>query len=179
MLYGLRAGAPLYALYKSDPRLEVLEVVSVSTPMPQFPTYTAGMPQMQPSRVVDIQARRGDEMVKFEKVPADVAIADFGPTSGIVLSESQEAILSEIEAFQKQNQRKLEDQPKLKRNVEECEKMKQMLNPSLKKEAETTERLDSLEKRLDGLTGGMSSLEKIVSEVHSLLKSGGKQKKEE
>lgn len=172
MLYGLRAGAPLYALYKTDPRLEVLEVVSVSNPMPQFPTYTAGMPQLQPSRVVDIQARRGEELVKFEKVPADVPIADFGPTSGIVLSENREAILAEIDAFQKQSQRRLEEVPRLQHNVEECEKMKQALNPSLKKEAETTERLDSLEKRLEGLSG-------VMSDIRSLLRSEGKNKKEE
>lgn len=174
MLYGLRAGAPLYAFYKLEPKVEILEVVSVSNPMPQFPTYTAGMPQMQPSRVVDIQARRGDETVKFEKVPADVPIADFGPTSGIVLSESPDAILAEIDAFQKRNERELEMQSRYRHNVEECPKMRQIVSPSFKKEAETKERLDNLEKRLESLTGGMSSMEGIMTEVRALLKSNGK-----
>jgi hypothetical protein len=42
----------------------------------------------------------------------------------------------------------------------------------LKKEAETTERLDSLEKRLEGLSG-------VMSDIRSLLRSEGKNKKEE
>ena len=179
MLHGLRAGAPLYVLYKTEPKVETLEVVSVSNPLPQFPTYTAGMPQMQPQRVVDIQARRGEETVKFEKVPADVQIADFGPSSGIVLSESKEAILAEIDAFEKKNERELEQQPRYRHNVEECRKMKQALSPALKKEAETAARLDSLEKRLDGLTGGMSSLEGFMTEIRALLKSNGRITKKE
>ena len=176
MLYGLRQGQSLYVFYKAEPRVETLEVVSVSNPVPQFPTYTAGMPLTQPSRIVDIQARRGDETVKFEKVPADVAIADFGPTSGIVLSESRDAILSEIDAFQKRSERALEEVPHHKHIVEECGKMKRLLNPALQKEAENTQRLDNLEQRLDGLTNGMTSLEELMAEVKSLLKSNGKNK---
>ena len=179
MLYGLRAGAPLYVFYKAEPKAEILEVVSVSNPVPQFPTYTAGMPQMQPQRIVDIQARRGEELVKFEKVPADVPIADFGPTSGIVLSESVDAILSEIDAFEKKNARELEMMPRYRHNVEQCPKMKQIISPSFKKEAETNARLDSLEKRLDGLTGGMSSMEGVMTEIRALLKSNGRITKKE
>lgn len=179
MLYGLRAGAPLYALYKTEPKVEILEVVSVSNPMPQFPTYTAGIPSAQPSRVVDIQARRGSETVKFEKVPADVPIADFGPTSGIVLSESRDAILAEIDAFQKRSERALEETQHHRHIVEECGKMKAVLNPALQREAENTQRLDNLESRLEGLSNGMSSLEGLVSEVRALLKSGGKPNKKE
>ena len=179
MLFGLRQGAPLYALYKSEPKVEILEVVSVSNPVPQFPTYTAGMPPTQPSRIVDIQARRGNEVVKFEKVPADVAISDFGPTSGIVLSESRDAILNEIEALEKNNERELELTDKRKHIVAECKKMRQELNPMLQKEAETTARLDNLETRLDGLSNGMSSLEGLMSEVRALLKSNPKKPKEE
>ena len=179
MLYGLRQGAPLFALYKSEPKVEILEVVSVSNPMPQFPTYTAGAPMPQPSRVVDIQARRGAEVVKFEKVPADVPVADFGPTSGIVLSESREAILSEVESLRKTSERALEDVKRHQHIVKECDKMLKELNPALMKEAENTARLDNLEQRLDGLTNGMSSLEGLMTEVRALLKSSSKKPKEE
>ena len=176
MLYGLRQGAPLYVLYKSTPKVETLEVVSVSNPIPQFPTYTAGMPVSQPMRIVDIQARRGDETVKFEKVPADVPIADFGPTSGIVLSENREAILSEIASLKKNSERALADMPKHEHIVSECDKMEKELNPALVKEAENTQRLDNLEQRLDGLTNGMASLDGTLNEIRALLKSGSRKK---
>lgn len=160
MLNGLRAGASLYALYKTEPRVEVLEVVSVSNPVPQFPTYTAGLPQPQLSRVVDIHARRGTETVKFEKVPADVAIADFGPTSGIVLSESRDAILAEIETLSKSSERALAEVEHHRHVIEECEKMRQALNPALQKEAENTKRLDSLEQTLNEIRAMLKSKEK-------------------
>ena len=179
MLYGLRQGAPLYVLYKGEPKIEILEVVSVSNPVPQFPVYTAGLPASQPSRIIDIQARRGSETVKFEKVPADVAIADFGAASGIVLSESRDAILSEIEALRKTSERILSDVTKHKHIVSECDKMMRELNPALVRDAENTARLDNLEQRLDGLSNGMSSLEGLMSEVRALLKSSSKKPKEE
>ena len=164
MLNGLRAGASLYALYKTEPRVEILEVVSVSNPVPQFPTYTAGLAQPQLSRVVDIQARRGSETVKFEKVPADVTIADFGPSSGIVLSESRDAILAEIETLSKSSERALADEDHHRHVIEECEKMRQTLNPALQKEAENTKRLDTLEQTLN--------------EIRALLRSRDKSKEE-
>lgn len=179
MLHGLRAGAPLYVLYKSEPKMETLEVVSVSNPVPQFPTYTAGIPSAQPQRIIDIHARRGDETVKFEKVPADVPIADFGPTSGIVLAESKEAIFAEVDALQKESRRKLAEVPHLERVVKECDRIKQENDPALQKEMRNTQRLDTLEQRIEGLTSGMASLEGIMSEVRTLLKSGGKKPKDD
>ena len=179
MLYGLRQGAPLYVLYKSEPRVETLEVISVSNPLPQFPTYTAGMPMAQPMRIVDIQARRGEETVKFEKVPADVPIADFGPTSGIVLSENRDAILAEVDALSKSSERALAEEPHHKHVVAECDKIRKALNPALVKEAENTRRLDSMEQRIDGLSNGISSLEGLVSEVRALLKSNSIKKTKE
>ena len=178
MLYGLRQGAPLYVLYKTSPKVETLEVVSVSNPVPQFPTYTAGAPVSQPMRIGDIQARRGDETVKCEKGPADVPIADFGPTSGIVLSESRDAILSEIASLKKASERALAEESKHRHIVTECEKMEKELNPALVKEAENTQRLDNLEQRLDGLTNGMASLDGTLSEIRGLLKSSGRKKED-
>ena len=179
MLHGLRQGAPLYVLHKAEPKVETLEVISVSNPVPQFPTYTVGLPPAQPTRIVDIQARRGDETVKFEKVPADVAIADFGPPSGIVLSESKDAILLEIDTLRKASERAIAAYPHHQHVLAECEKMSRELNPALMREVKNTERLDNLEQRLDGLTSGMSSLEGLMSEVRALLKSSNRSKKEE
>lgn len=179
MLYGLRQGAPLYVLYKGEPKLEILEVVSVSNPVPQFPTYTAGIPSAQPSRIVDIQARRGSETVKFEKVPADVVIADFGPTSGIVLSESRDAILAENDALMKAGERAVEAHPHNVHVVEECKKIAMQLNPALAQEQQNLQRLNTMEQRLDGLTNGMTNLEGLLSEVRSLLKSGNTKKSKE
>lgn len=179
MLHGLRQGAELYVFYKGELRYEILEVVSVSNPVPQFPTYTAGMPVAQPSRIVDIQARRGDETVKFEKVPADVPVADFGPTSGIVLSENRDAILAEIVALRKRSERNLLERPRDEKIVAECKRMEQELNPDLMREAQNTHRLDMMEQRLNGLSDGMSTLEGLMAEVRTLLKSNNTKKSKE
>lgn len=178
MLYGLRQGSNLFVLYKGEPRVETLEVVSVSNPVPQFPTYSAGSPLAQPSRIVDIVARRGNEQVKFEKVPADVPIADFGPNSGIVLSESKDAIITEIDALKKSSERALADVKRHQKVVSECDKMLKELNPALEREAENMARLDNLEQRLEGLTSGMASLDGTLNEIRALLKSNRKPKED-
>ena len=88
MFQGLRPAAPIYILYKAEPRIAVGEVVSVSNPVPQYSAtaYQNGM-VMPPKAYVDIKIRIADEMVDLQRLPADATIADFG-NSGMVVSES-------------------------------------------------------------------------------------------
>lgn len=155
MFQNLRVGSPLYILYKNEPRLAIGEVVSVGTPMPQFGmNYQNGM-LSQPRNTVDVKANINGEEVTLQKLPCDLVIADFGST-GMVVSESKEAILSEIESFRGINAKALNDMPKFQHNVEECDKMSAQLNPHIAKEVEQAKEIESLKADISDMKAMLS-----------------------
>ena len=105
MFKDLRSGSPFYILYKNEPRLAVAEVKEVSLPVPQFGlTYQSGL-MSQPRNTVDVKVSIDGEDTTLQKIPADLAIADFG--SGMVVSEDSNSISNEITALMKNSERML------------------------------------------------------------------------
>ena len=171
MLSALRQGTPIYVLYKNELRVAVGEVVSVSTPVPQFgTTYTAGI-LAQPKMTVDIKVRFGSDTVDFQKLPSDQTIADFGP-NGIVISESRDAILNEIDGFKKLSERALADRPRHEQIVEACSRMQAELNPAIKREAEQADEIARLKKGMAELTDSMEDIKGMLAKA---LKSKAKE----
>lgn len=165
MFQGLRTASPIYILYKSEPRVSVAEVVSVSNPVPQFSTstYQNGM-LMPPKSFVDIRARMGDENLDLQKLPADSSIADFGNT-GMVVSESRDAIINEIVGLQKSSQRVLDEVDHHQHIVTECDKMLAELNPQLRKEAEQSAEIENLKKGMEDLSTTLEDLKGMLSQA--------------
>lgn len=94
MFSNLRPNSQIYILYKdASPRLDVGSVVSVSMPVPKYPIQPMfGQPQ---EMVVDITVKVNNQDVTYQKIPANLDIADFN-NSNIVLSDSREAMNAEI-----------------------------------------------------------------------------------
>lgn len=164
MLSGLRQGAPIYVLYKNDLKVAVGEVVSVSNPVPQFgTTYSAGM-LTQPKSTVDVRARIGTETVDFQKLPAEQTIADFG-TNGVVISESKDAILNEIDAYKKVSERALADVDRHRKTVAACDAMLADLNPQIKREAEQSAEIESLKQGMANLRDDLTDIKALLSKA--------------
>ncbi len=132
MFQGLRVASPIYVFYKSEPKLLVGEVLSVSNPLPQFPITNYQQPQQN---TVDLHVRINEEEIDLKQLPANAVIADFG-NSGMVISESKEAILSEVEGFMKLNIAEIEKNEQRQNNVELCKQILTEFSPQLKNEAE-------------------------------------------
>lgn len=160
MFQNLRGGSPFYILYKNEPKLSVGEVQSVSTPLPQFSTSYQNGILTPPKSVVDVKVTVEGKEVELQKLPADVVIADFG-NAGMVVSESREAIQSEIEAFKNNSVRALGEVDHHKAVVSECDKMLAVLNPQLAKEAEQAQEIEYLK-------GEMSDIKEMLSKVLGL-----------
>lgn len=157
MLSGLRIGTPLYVLYRNEPRIAIGEVLSVSNPVPVFgTTYQNGM-MMPPKSTVDVKVKINGEEVTFQKLPADQSVADFG-TSGIVLSESREAILTEIEGLRKLSEKTLQERPRHEHIITECDKMLGELNPQAKREAAQAQEIASLKSDMGTIKGMLAQL---------------------
>lgn len=146
---------PFYILYKNEPRLAIGEVSNVGLPMQSLgTTYQNGIMSM-PRYEIDLKVNVNGEDVNLTKLPAEQSIADFG-TSGMVVSDSKEAILHEIDAFEAVSQRAINEVDKHRKNIEECTKMKAMLNPQIAKEAEQTKEIESLKNEMADIKAMLS-----------------------
>lgn len=157
MFSNLRVGTPIYVLSKQEPKVSIGEVQSVGAPVPQFgTTYTAGYLQ-PPKMLVDIKVKVGDEVIDLQKLPADQTIADFG-TNGMVVSETRESILTEIENMRKSSQGVLDSVDYHRQMVNKCLQLTEELSPQAKAEAEQKRDIDTLKSQMANIEGMLSEL---------------------
>ena len=98
MFQSLRPNNQIYILKKDVPSLEVGSVVSVSNPIPKYPT-NFGQPQ---ETILDLVVKINGQDVPFQKIPANLDIADFG-TSGVVIADNRNAMNSEIASLKQKS----------------------------------------------------------------------------
>lgn len=160
MFQNLRTGTPLYVLDKNTPQVVIYEVVKV-TPHQKVDTTLQTVWPPKASNVVDIIVKNETQNVTFKDVPAELSVADYGET-GVVMSESRDAILAEIENFREASLRGLNDVPRLKKNVESCDSMIQLLNPKAKEEAERAKEFSTIKEEVAEIKKLMESLLKTM-----------------
>ena len=164
MFSTLRQNAPLYILDKGDePSLKIGYIESVSNPTPKYPTtYTGG--NLNFETVVTINAKVDDKILKFDQIPSNLSIANFG-NSGIVISDDKVAMLSEIESMVNHSKNILNSIPYHEKLIHEAENMMRSLNPQLAKEKEQEEKISKLENKIGGIESTLSDMKDMLSEV--------------
>lgn len=157
MFSNLRQGTLLYVLYKNEPEVSIGEVESISAPFPLYgATYNAGY--LQPTQMyVDVKLKVCDETIDLQKLPADQTTADFG-TNGMVVSESREDILREIEVLRKNSQSILDSVPHHKEVLQKAQQLIEQLNPRVKAEAEQRRDIDALKSQMSNIETMLSKL---------------------
>lgn len=161
MFSALRQGSQFFVLDKTNvPKLKIGSVVSVSQPMPKYNnTYVPGHNYTE--TVVDVVVKVNEEELKFEKLPSNLSIANFGQ-SGIVVSESKEAMIGEVESMLRNSKNILESVSYHKEVLASCDEIMKELNPQLAKEKEQEEKIIALEEKMVGV-------ENILIEIHQKL----------
>lgn len=163
MFGNLRVGAPIYVLHKNDLLVEEGEIQFVGVPVPQYgTTFVAGTMQ-PPKMVVDLKIKAGEQVLDLQKMPADQTIADFG-TNGMVVSESRDAILSEVCAIKKQSQTVLDSREFHTERIAKCDELIQKLNPVARHEAEQKAEIDSLKSQMEDIKGMLAKLLNVKKE---------------
>ena len=95
----LRINNPLFVLDKQgSPSLEIGTVVSVTAPMPQLSSI--GQPTMY---TVDVTARINDKNITYQKLPANMDVADFAVNGNVVVACSRESMNSELQAMRQRS----------------------------------------------------------------------------
>lgn len=170
MLSGLRAGTPVYVLYKNEPRFSTAKVVSTSQ---QYPQYNFQQP-LNPGNgpVVDLTIEADGKTEVYTRIPLNSAVAEF-PDKGVVISETREGLINEINAIRSASEAALGQVEAHKRVLASCDKLLVDLNPQLKKEQEQANEIAALKQQLSDMSGQLAALTGMLS------KSIGSKKKEE
>jgi len=148
MFQSLRPNNQLFILHKDKPLLEVGSVISVSIPTPKYPVQPMfGQPQ---EMVVDIIAKVNNQDVTYQKIPANLDVADFGNNS-IVLSDNRDAMNSEIMCLKQKSVDILNSVDYHKGVITECDRLLSSLNPDLAEKQAQKARIDTLESQISSL----------------------------
>lgn len=160
MFSTLRKGATVYLLDKtSEPTIKTGYIENVTLPRPMYPTFNPAVSfgtNMQ--TVVDVTVIIGTEKKEFS-VPSELSVHTYGDYT---LSESKEAMISEVDAMLQNSKNVLDSIEQHKATVESCEKILKELNPVYAKEQERDSAIDSLTQQVDGMQATLNRLESIL-----------------
>lgn len=144
----LRPNNTLYILYKSIPKLEIGRVNSVSPPIPKF---TGNFQDM----TVDISINIDDSITNFQKVPANLEIADVG--NDMVISYDRQRISDEIKTLKSRSESALESIDFHKKMIKECNDFIRILNPEIAEKEQRDQETKQLKEEISSLKEMFSS----------------------
>lgn len=163
MFQNLRENDAVYVIDKSGvPCLKIGQVKNVSRPMPATPTQTSGlMMGMNQQLEITLRAVVDEKEGDFPHLPTMATVHDYG---NMLIAESREAALSEIDKIRMKSQGELDRQDINEQTVAACEEMSKALNPTYAKEKERDAAISSLGGRLDNIE---SMLSKFMEQLNN------------
>lgn len=156
MFKNVRVGSHIYILHRNEPRLEIAEVRSVETLPPEFNmAYQNGVPYQQQHNFVTIHTRVGDNDVNLTKLPSEIDVCD---CNGMIVSESKDAMLSEVYALQNTSKAILDSMEKHQGVIDKCNEFLSVLNPDIKKEEDRAKEMDALKEDVNEIKAMLTSI---------------------
>jgi predicted RNase H-like nuclease (RuvC/YqgF family) len=147
--------------------LEVGSVVSVSMPTPKYPVpQVFGQPQ---EMVVDIVAKINNQDVTYQKLPANLDIADFG-TNGIVVADNKLAMNSEIMSLKQKSVDALNNVEFHQQVILNCDKMLSDLNPEFAEKQQQQAEINELKTQVSDLTRNITNLMQMNKDLIAQLR---------
>lgn len=166
MFSSARQGNLFYILSKGEtPTVKIGQVESVSNPTPKYPTFTPGQAfGQQPEMLVDIKIKCGEEVIDFQKLPANGEVFAY---SNAIVSDKKEAIISEVEAML-QNSRQIVNSIDYHESViSSCDDILKQLNPQFAKEKQQEEKIGSLETEVKSLKGDLHDIKDLLLKLNN------------
>ena len=167
MFQSLRPNNQIFILHKDKSLLEVGSVVSVSTPTPKYPVPPVfGQPQ---EMVVDIVVKVNNQDVNYQKLPANLDIADFGNT-GIVIADNKIAMNSEIMSLKQKSVDIVNSMEYHKNVITSCDKILSELNPEFAEKQQQQAEINELKTQVNDLTVNINNLMQMNKDLIAQLK---------
>lgn len=158
MISALVPGNNLYILYTKDtPVLKIGEVVSKTEPVPTYNSFGANYNDTKFNLVVKID----NEQVEFKNI-SGIASTMNDPSSGIFISETPEAMITEITNKSTISRKHIDSTPYHENALIAYDKMLKELNPRYAKEQKMDEDIANLKNRQDAMDGKLDQILKAV-----------------
>ena len=168
MFSTLRQGNPFYILDKGkNVNLRIGQIEYVSALKPKYNSYNTALYNINNEKVVDLRVKLNNESLDFKNVPSDSVIADFG--NGLVISESRDAIMSEIDAMLQSSKNIINNIDYHKGVVSKCEEMLKSLSPDFAKEKDRDDAINKLTEQVSELKNNYASISSDISKLIKVL----------
>lgn len=158
MISALVPGNNLYILYTKDtPVLKIGEVVSKTEPVPTYNSFGANYNDTKFNLVVKVD----NEQMEFKNI-SGLASTMNDPSSGIFISETPEAMITEITNKSTISRKHIDSIPYHENALVAYDKMLKELNPRYAKEQKMDEDIANLKNRQDAMDGKLDQILKAV-----------------
>ena len=159
MFSTLRQNSPIYVLDKKD--FPVLKKGIIETVSPQR-SRTGSFYGQPMDMIVDIRVNIDGTSQEFKNIPANLSIVNDG---NIVISETKEAMSTEVDSMLSISKQILESVDYHKDVIEKCEQILKDLNPQFAKDKLQEEKINSLESRIGGVENTLGDIKDMLSKV--------------
>jgi len=160
MFQSVRPNSPIYVLHKGDnPRLETGYVANQPIPKPKYQMpHNFGQPQ---EMIVDLVIKLNDSTINLNSIPANLDIADsYSNGESIVISDSREAMNSEIISLKQKSVDLLNSVDYHKSLIINYDKLLSDFNPEMAEKQAQQQEIAGLRNQIDELSKSMALLVK-------------------
>ena len=159
MFSTLRQNSPIYVLDKKDSPVLKKGIIETVSPQRSRTGSFYGQPM---DIIVDIRVNIDGTSQEFKNIPANLSIANDG---NIVISETKEAMSTEVDSMLSISKQILESVDYHKDVIEKCEQILKDLNPQFAKDKLQEEKINSLESRIGGVENTLGDIKDMLSKV--------------
>lgn len=159
MFSTLRQNSPIYVLDKKDSPVLKKGIIETVSPQRSRTGSFYGQPM---DMIVDIRVNIDGTSQEFKNIPASLSIANDG---NIVISETKEAMSTEVDSMLSISKQILESVDYHKDVIEKCEQILKDLNPQFAKDKLQEEKINSLESRIGGVENTLGDIKDMLSKV--------------
>ena len=159
MFSTLRQNSPIYVLDKKDSPVLKKGIIETVSPQRSRTGSFYGQPM---DMIVDIRVNIDGTSQEFKNIPASLSIANDG---NIVISETKEAMSTEVDSMLSISKQILESVDYQKDVIEKCEQILKDLNPQFAKDKLQEEKINSLESRIGGVENTLGDIKDMLSKV--------------
>ena len=159
MFSTLRQNSPIYVLDKKDSPVLKKGIIETVSPQRSRTGSFYGQPM---DMIVDIRVNIDGTSQEFKNIPASLSIANDG---NIVISETKEAMSTEVDSMLSISKQILESVDYHKDVIDKCEQILKDLNPQFAKDKLQEEKINSLESRIGGVENTLEDIKDMLSKV--------------
>ena len=159
MFSTLRQNSPIYVLDKKDSPVLKKGIIETVSPQRSRTGSFYGQPM---DMIVDIRVNIDGTSQEFKNIPANLSIVNDG---NIVISETKEAMSTEVDSMLSISKQILESVDYHKDVIEKCEQILKDLNPQFAKDKLQEEKINSLESRIGGVENTLGDIKDMLSKV--------------